>query len=186
MSLCEPLPPFSSSQLDRLDDTPVVPKPSALTPARLVLLEEATHRERLFLMFPNQKKKKSIFTKSVSGCSKLKWAYSRSIRDRLITGMNEEILKIALPLYFQNSKWYSSNVPKQLLKGIKQLSPTGKSYKTKYKLNKFKNKKKTLKAVVLQTRDEKKVGQHSRSSPIVLPRVHQAWVKNIRLGTFFS
>ena len=59
MSLCEPLPPFSSSQLDRLDDTPVVPKPSALTPARLVLLEEATHRERLFLMFPNQKKKKA-------------------------------------------------------------------------------------------------------------------------------
>lgn len=60
--------------------------------------------------------------------------------------MNEEILKIALPLYFQNSKWYSSNVPKQLLKGIKQLSPTGKSYKTKYKLNKFKNKKKNVKS----------------------------------------
>lgn len=49
--------------------------------------------------------------------------------------MTEEVLKIVPPLYFQNSKRYSSNGPKQLSKGIKQLFPTGKSYKTKYKLN---------------------------------------------------
>jgi len=49
--------------------------------------------------------------------------------------MTEEVLKIVPPLYFQNSKRYSSNVPKQLSKGIKQLFPTGQSYKTKYKLN---------------------------------------------------
>jgi len=61
--------------------------------------------------------------------------------------MTEEVLKIVPPLYFQNSKRYSSNVPKQLSKGIKQLFPTGQSYKTKYKLNiNLKKKKKTFKS----------------------------------------
>ena len=66
--------------------------------------------------------------------------------------MTEEILKIASPLYFQNNKWYSSNVLKQLwekkLKSFLQLA----SHKTKYMWN-MNLEKKTLKAVVLWTQD---------------------------------
>lgn len=116
----------------------------APTPAWLVLWEGAPLGERLFLMFPNQrrkKKEKKSFTKSVSGWGKVKWSYSQSPRDRLITGMTEEVLKKAPPLYFENSKRYSSNVPKQLSEGIKELSSAGKSYKTKYKLNRKLQKK---------------------------------------------
>ena len=66
--------------------------------------------------------------------------------------MTEEILKIASPLYFQNNKWYSANVLKQLwekkLNSFLQLA----SHKTKYMWN-MNLEKKTLKAVALWTQD---------------------------------
>lgn len=74
--------------------------------------------------------------------------------------MTEEVLKIAPPLYFENSKRYSSNVPKQLSEGIKELSSAGKSYKTKYKLNR-KLKKKGSKSSSVTDLDWRDAGQRS-------------------------
>ena len=67
--------------------------------------------------------------------------------------MTEEILKIASPPYFQNNKWYSSTVLKQLLEKKKlKFPPTRKSHKTKYTWN-MNLEKKTLNAVVLWTQE---------------------------------
>lgn len=51
-------------------------------------------------------------------------------------GLMEEVLKIALPVYTQKSKQYSSNVPTPLRKD-ERLSSIGQSYQPKHKLNKY-------------------------------------------------